>query len=359
MDRSDQADTAQPGAGRAAHTYAAIDLGTNNCRLLVAQSDGDGFRVIDAFSRIVRLGEGLVATNRLSDPAMGRAIEAMRICASKVRRNGASRIRAVATEACRRADNGSEFVSRAFQESGIQLEIIETLEEARLALTGCAPLYDPPDGDESFALLFDIGGGSTQVTWLRLEEPSPGCAHPDFTVLGSVSLPCGVVTLSERFDAVENAAGFVSLETYTTVCEHVRDLLAPFEREFGITTHVAAGRVQMVGTSGTVTTLTGVLLDLPRYDRSRVDGRALTFEEIDQGRNQLMALDRSGRAAHPCIGPQRADLVIAGCAVLHAICDIWPVGQLKVADRGLREGILHGLMRDADRDADRDAAIAG
>lgn len=355
MDRFDQTTAAQLSAGRSAHTFAAIDLGTNNCRLLVARPDGDGFRVIDAFSRIVRLGEGLVANNRLSDPAMLRTIEALRICAAKVRRNGASRVRAVATEACRRAENGPDFVARAFQESGIQLEIIETLEEAQLALTGCAPLYDLPEAGEGFALLFDIGGGSTQVTWLRLDDPSVSGAPPDFTVLGTVSLPCGVVTLSERYDAVENSAGFVSLETYVTICEHVASLLEPFEREYGIASHVAAGRVQMVGTSGTVTTLTGVLLNLPRYIRSRVDGRALTFDELEQGRNKLMALDRSGRAAHPCIGPQRADLVIAGCAVLHAICDAWPVGKLKVADRGLREGILHGLMQDADREA----AIAG
>jgi exopolyphosphatase/guanosine-5'-triphosphate,3'-diphosphate pyrophosphatase len=356
VDRSDQPKHTRPGAGRAAHTYAAIDLGTNNCRLLVAKPDGDGFQVTDAFSRIVRLGEGLVATNRLSDTAMQRTVEALRVCARKVRRSGASRVRAVATEACRRAENGDEFVVRAFRESGIQLEIIETLEEARLALTGCAPLYDAPEDDnDSYALLFDIGGGSTQVTWLRLDEPSPGCAHPDFTVLGSVSLPCGVVTLSEKFAAVETANGEVSLDAYARVCDHVGELLEPFERAHGIARHVEAGRVQMVGTSGTVTTLTGVLLDLPRYNRARVDGRGLTFDQIIQGRNQLMALDRSGRAAHPCIGPQRADLVIAGCAVLHAICDAWPVGKLRVADRGLREGILHGLMRDADREA----ALAG
>ena len=355
MERAYQAKGAQQGAGRAAHTYAAIDLGTNNCRLLVARPKGDGFRVIDAFSRIVRLGEGLVANNRLSEPAMLRTIDALRICASKIRRNGTTRVRAVATEACRRAENGQDFVARALQESGIQLEIIETHEEARLALTGCAPLYDPPSGGESYALLFDIGGGSTQVTWLRLGEPSATGAAPEFTVLGSVSLPCGVVTLSERFGAVENAEGFVSHEAYRAVCEHVGELLEPFEREFGIAAHVAAGRVQMVGTSGTVTTLTGVLLDLPRYDRARVDGRALTFDDLDRGRNLLMALDRSGRAAHPCVGPKRADLVIAGCAVLHAICDAWPVGALKVADRGLREGILHGLMQEADREA----AIAG
>ena len=158
MDRFDQTTAAQLGAGRSAHTFAAIDLGTNNCRLLVARPDGDGFRVIDAFSRIVRLGEGLVANNRLSDPAMLRTIEALRICAAKVRRNGTSRVRAVATEACRRAENGPDFVARAFQESGIQLEIIETLEEAQLALTGCAPLYDLPEAGEGFARLRSVSG---------------------------------------------------------------------------------------------------------------------------------------------------------------------------------------------------------
>lgn len=355
MERAYQATTRRQRAGRSAHTFAAIDLGTNNCRLLVARPKGDGFRVIDAFSRIVRLGEGLVANNRLSDPAMLRTIDALRICAGKIRRNGTTRVRAVATEACRRAENGPDFVARAVQEAGIELEIIGAHEEARLALTGCAPLYDPPDGGESYALLFDIGGGSTQVTWLRLGEPSADGAAPQFTVLGSVSLPCGVVTLSERFGAVENAAGFVSHEAYAAVCDHVGELLEPFERQFGIAEHVAAGRVQMVGASGTVTTLTGVLLDLPRYDRARVDGQALTFDDINRGRNRLMAWDRSERAGHPCIGPQRADLVIAGCAVLNAICDAWPVGALRVADRGLREGILHGLMQQADREA----AVAG
>lgn len=351
MALSEQQNAAQQGAGRSAHSYAAVDLGTNNCRLLVARPDGDGFRVIDAFSRIVRLGEGLIVDNRLSDPAMDRTIDALRICANKIRRHGTTRVRAVATEACRRAENGTDFVDRALRESGVQLEIIKTQEEAHLALTGCATLYETPQDGEGYALLFDIGGGSTQVTWLRLGEPSAGCAHPAFGVIGYVSLPCGVVTLSERFGAVEDAAGFVSPGTYDEVCAHVSELLEPFEQKYGIADHVAAGRVQMVGTSGTVTTLTGVLLDLPRYDRSRVDGRSLTFDDLARGRDHLMGLDRSGRAAHPCIGPQRADLVIAGCAVLHAICDTWPVGGLKVADRGLREGILHGLMQDADREA--------
>ncbi len=356
MDRSGQEDAVtRRCSGRFEHTYAAIDLGTNNCRLLVARPDGDGFRVIDAFSRIVRLGEGLIVNEQLSEAAMDRTIDALRICAKKIDRNGTTRARAVATEACRRAANGRDFVERAFQGSGIQLEIIEAHEEARLALAGCAPLYDPPKGGEGYALLFDIGGGSTQVTWLRLGERPAGSAHPNFEVLGVVSLPCGVVTLSERFGAVEDVAGFVCHDKYSEILCHVGALLEPFEREHDIAAHVAAGRVQMVGTSGTVTTLTGVLLDLRRYDRARVDGQALTFDDLDRGRDRLMALDRPGRVAHPCIGPQRADLVIAGCAVLHAICDAWPVGALRVADRGLREGILHGLMQDTDREA----AIAG
>lgn len=351
VDRSGQANGASAASGRAAYVYGAIDLGTNNCRLLVARPDGDGFRVIDAFSRIVRLGEGLAANRRLSDPAIERTIEALQICAGKLRRNRVTRLRAVATEACRRAANGSEFVARAMAESGIALEIIDAEEEAQLALIGCAPLYDPPVGGEGYALLFDIGGGSTQVTWLRLDSPRGGAGHPHCSVLGFVSLPCGVVTLSERFGAVEDADGNACRDTYDAVCNYVGDLLAPFERAHGIARHVAAGRVQMVGTSGTVTTLTSVLLELPRYDRAQVDGRALTFADLERGLDRLLALDRAGRVRHPCIGPQRADLVLAGCAVLDAICAAWPVGALTVADRGLREGILHGLMRKADRDA--------
>jgi exopolyphosphatase/guanosine-5'-triphosphate,3'-diphosphate pyrophosphatase len=336
--------------GRWSHTYAALDLGTNNCRLLVAKPDDNGFRVVDAFSRIVRLGEGLGSSNRLSDHAMDRTIEALQVCRSKIHRNEVTRLRAVATEACRRAENSEHFLSRVRDETEIELEIIAPEEEAELALVGCSPLYDAPTQAGSYALLFDIGGGSTQITWLALEHGKQPGGEVDARILGSISIPCGVVTLSEKFGSGEDAHGRVSPARYAEICHYVREHLAPFDTKFGIGGHVGNGAVQMVGTSGTVTTLTGVFLNLPRYDRSRVDGRELAFGQLEGARDTLLALDRGDRAAHPCIGSQRADLVIAGCAILDAICDLWPVGRLRVADRGLREGILHGLMRSADRE---------
>ena len=340
-----------PPQGRWSHTYAALDLGTNNCRLLVAKPNDSGFRVVDAFSRIVRLGEGLGSTNALSDHAMDRTIEALRVCHSKIRRNGVTRLRAVATEACRRADNASQFVARVRNETEIELEIIAPEEEAELALVGCSPLYDTPQDTGTFALLFDIGGGSTQITWLALEAGEHPGGDVDTRIVGCISIPCGVVTLSEKFGSGEDENGHVSPARYAEICCHVRDYLAPFDTKYGIGQQVNAGAVQMVGTSGTVTTLTGVFLNLTRYDRSRVDGRELEFGQLEGARDTLLALDRRDRAAHPCIGNQRADLVIAGCAILDAICDLWPVGRLRVADRGLREGILHGLMRSADRES--------
>ena len=341
----------QHAQGRWSHTYAALDLGTNNCRLLVARPNRSGFKVVDAFSRIVRLGEGLGSTNALSDHAMDRTIEALRVCRSKIRRNGATRIRAVATEACRRAENGHEFVARVRDEVDIDLEVIAPEEEAELALVGCSPLYDPPCEPESYALLFDIGGGSTQITWLRLEASERSRDDVETEIIGCVSIPCGVVTMSERFGCGEDEQGRTSPERYEQIRAHVRDQLAEFNAHHRIGTRVEDGTVQMVGTSGTVTTLTGVFLGLPRYDRGRVDGRELVFDQLESARDQLLALDRADRAAHPCIGTQRADLVISGCAILDAICDLWPVGRLRVADRGLREGILHGLMRSADLEA--------
>jgi len=337
--------------GRWSHTYAALDLGTNNCRLLVARPNRSGFRVIDAFSRIVRLGEGLGNSNALSDHAMDRTIDALRVCRSKIRRNGATRIRAVATEACRRADNADDFVARVREEVDIVLEVIAPEEEAELALVGCSPLYDPPEADEAFALLFDIGGGSTQITWLRLERGDGPRSEVDTDILDCVSIPCGVVTMSERFGCGEDEAGRTSPARYGEIRDHVCDQLAGFDAKHDISAHVSDGAVQMVGTSGTVTTLTGVFLDLPRYDRRHVDGRELAFGQLEHARDTLLALDRQDRAAHPCIGSQRADLVISGCAILDAICELWPVGRLRVADRGLREGILHGLMRSADRES--------
>ena len=324
----------KPAAHRLAPQYAALDLGTNNCRLLVARPAGSSFRVVDAFSRIVRLGEGLVGTGALSEEAMARALDALKICADKIAARGVAAGRYVATEACRQAANCDVFLARVRAEVGLEIEIIPSAEEARLVVAGCAPLLNPRI---PYALVFDIGGGSTEIVWLRLWG---GQGRRRRQILGSVSLPFGVVTLTDRFGGAE-----VSPATYRDMVAATMTALTSFERTHEILRHVRTGRVQMLGSSGTVTTLAGIHLALPRYTRALVDGSVLTFEQISVVSAHLAALDLAGRAANPCVGRERADLVLSGCAILDAICAIWPVGRLRVADRGVREGILCDLMR--------------
>lgn len=310
--------------------YAALDLGTNNCRLLVARPTGGAFEVVDSFSRIVRLGQGLQASGVLADDAVDRTIGALRVCAGKMRRRGVTRLRSVATEACRLAANCDHFVARVRNETGVQLEIIPAAEEARLAVLGCAPLLHRSVGR---ALVFDIGGGSTEVMWLAVPE----CGEPE--VIDSVSVPWGVVRMAEVYGGYE-----ITPESYAAMVEAVATYLRPFEERNAIAGDVAARRVQMLGTSGTVTTLCGIHLALPRYQRSVVDGQFLSFEQVSAVTDRLREMDYLARAAHPCVGRDRADLVVAGCAILAAICAMWPVGSLRVADRGVREGILFTLM---------------
>jgi len=325
----------QASQGRWEHTYAAIDLGTNNCRLLVARPTRSGFRVIDAFSRIVRLGEGVGDSGCLSESAMGRTIEALKICADKMLRRGVDRSRCVATDACRRAKNGGEFLERVGIETGLKLETIAAEEEAGLALKGCLPLIQP---DARHALVFDIGGGSTEV---MLTDTHGGAS--DMT--GWVSLPFGVVNLSERY-----GGDTLSASAYDTMVVEVDEHLAPFCQRYEVSAMVGRGDAQLLGTSGTVTTLTGVHLGLQRYDRAVVDGAFLDFDDIRLMSDRLRRQGYAARAAHPCIGAERADLVVAGCAILEAICRRWPIGRLRVADRGLREGMLLHLISDADNE---------
>jgi exopolyphosphatase / guanosine-5'-triphosphate,3'-diphosphate pyrophosphatase len=328
-------------AGRVRHfsttvaaPVAALDLGTNNCRLLVARPAGGGFRVVDAFSRIVRLGEGLAATGALSEAAISRTLDALKTCADKIAFRRIARGRYVATEACRRAANCEAFLARVREEVGLEIEIISTAEEARLVVSGCAPLLNPRI---PYAIVFDIGGGSTEIVWLRLIGARDARRrYPQ--ILGSVSLPLGVVTLTDRF------GGEVSPAVYRTMVEEAAEALVPFERSHHILRHVRTRRVQMLGSSGTVTTLAGIHLALPRYIRALVDGSSLTFDQIAAVSAHLAGLDLAGRAASPCVGRERADLVLSGCAILDAICETWPVGRLRVADRGVREGILFDLI---------------
>lgn len=325
--------------------YGALDLGTNNCRLLLARPSRRGFRVVDAFSRIIRLGEGVSQTGRLSDAAMRRTIEALRVCAAKLGRNGVERARCVATEACRVASNGREFLHRVEQEVGLKLEVLDRETEAALAVSGCASLID---ARADHVLVFDIGGGSSELIWLDVSRRGGGAApsrdgaprigtKPDITAW--TSLPVGVVTLAERF-----GGHHVTEESFEDMVAFVLSLIRPFEALHGFNAMANGGTVHLLGTSGTVTTVAGIHLGLKRYDRQRVDGCWLDIDEIQSVVYGLLSRTYEQRVAEPCIGHERADLVLAGCAILEAILRTWSAERLRVADRGLREGILATLM---------------
>jgi exopolyphosphatase/guanosine-5'-triphosphate,3'-diphosphate pyrophosphatase len=311
------------------HTYGAIDLGTNNCRLLIARPHDGGFTVVDSFSRIVRLGEGLSHSNRLSEEAMDRTVAALAICADKLRRRNVSLMRSVATEACRRAENGPEFIDRVRRETGILLDIIPPQEEARLAVLGCHKLLEPGDGA---ALIFDIGGGSTELVLVDQEVGTP-------RIRSWWSAPWGVVSLTES-EGRHTIEGADRPAAYKRMRERARHAFSRFAEMLP----EAKDGIRLLGTSGTVTTLASVQLALPSYDRRQVDGLHVPIEAMRDISTRIAEMKHEECAALPCIGPERADLVVAGCAILEAILDIWPAKNLGVADRGIREGILRSLM---------------
>ncbi|MGF0537189.1 Ppx/GppA phosphatase family protein [Agrobacterium sp. ES01] len=317
--------------------YAALDLGTNNCRLLIAAPTRPGqFRVVDAFSRIVRLGEGLGTSSRLSDEAMDRSVEALKICAGKLAGRPIRRMRLIATEACRAAENGELFLTRVTEETGLELEIINRETEARLAVSGCSSLV----GREARSVvLFDIGGGSSEIAVIRIGDNRSSRLANHITHW--TSLPVGVVTLSERHGGRD-----VTPTVFEAMVSEVAGMLGKFESPSPQDDPHHASGFHLIGTSGTVTTLAGVHLDLPRYDRRRVDGLWLSDDEVSAMQAKLLSWDYAGRAANPCIGPDRADLVLAGSAILEAIRRRWPSTRMRVADRGLREGLLTDMMAD-------------
>ncbi len=325
---------ARPSGGRWDHVFGALDLGTNNCRLLVARPAPKGFRVVDSFSRIVRLGEGVAGDGCLSEIAMGRTVRALKICADKMEKRGVTLSRCVATAACRVATNCDEFVGRVESETGIRLDIISPDEEARLAAAGCSPLLQE---ECETALVFDIGGGSTEVMWLRL------CKGSLPEILAWVSLPLGVVTLAETHGGRD-----VPADVYQKMVEEVERQLAPFEKANGLRLAIANGEALMLGTSGTVTTLAALNMGLSTYRRSVVDGTWLSALDVETVSRELSSMAYCDRERHPCIGKGRADLVIAGCAIFEAICRTWPAPRIRVADRGVRDGMLFQLMNAAD-----------
>ncbi len=322
--------------------YGALDLGTNNCRLLLAQPTRRGFRVIDAFSRIIRLGEGVSQSGRLSDAAMKRTIDALRVCAGKLERNRVHRARLVATEACRIAENGDDFLDRVYDRLGLDIEVLTTETEARLAVSGCASLID---NRCDYVLVFDIGGGSSELIWLDLKRLQNGQnrtldrLEAQNCMAAWTSLPVGVVTLAEHF-----GGEFVTETLFEEMVDHVTGMLKPFEDKHRFRERTENNATHFLGTSGTVTTVAGIQLGLQRYDRNKVDGCWLSVEDARNVTYELVGQTYDERVAQPCIGRDRADLVLAGCAILEALIRMWPCERMRVADRGLREGILTTLM---------------
>lgn len=343
---------------RADSPIAALDLGTNNCRLLVARPNGAGFEVVDAFSRAVRLGEGVEASNVLSDEAQDRAIKALRICAGKIRHHRVRDQRIVATEACRRAVNGRDFVRRVVRETGLAMDIISAEEEARLAVAGCAPLIDP---ETEQLLVFDIGGGSTELIWIDMSgtpvarrenlvralaplgrgwnetaTARAAAAH----IADWISVPMGVSTLNDRFAHLEDPAA-----RFSAMSLHFEERLSPFGPYDSYAPEQLSRKLQIIGVSGTATTFGALHLGLRTYDRSKVDGLWLPASGAGVVADRLLAMNTADRATHPGIGRGRSELVISGSAILMTILRVWPVDQLRIADRGLREGILYGLIQ--------------
>ncbi len=328
------------GRQRAAPRFAALDLGTNNCRLLIAAPRGRELRIIDAFSQIVRLGEGLSQTGLLSEAAMVRTIDALKHCADKIERRGVTHMRCIATQACRGATNGASFLDTVKSETGLSFDIISTEEEARLAVAGCAELIDP---DASAGLIFDIGGGSTEISWVRPRE-NEKAAYID----AWASLPFGVVCLSEKWGGRE-----LTVQSYREIVAAVRSEIAKLGDPAGMKKIFENDGAHLLGTSGTVTSIAGVHLGLKRYRRDKVDGLWLTADDARRVTDKLRAMSFEARANEPCIGAERADLVVCGCAILDALLEEWPASRIRVADRGLREGILADLARNARKQRNR------
>jgi exopolyphosphatase/guanosine-5'-triphosphate,3'-diphosphate pyrophosphatase len=335
--------------------YAALDLGTNNCRLLIAaqrhsSTEEFALNVIDSYSRIVRLGEGVSETGRFSEEAIDRTIEALRQCKRKLEKHSIQAARFIATEACRQASNTPQFLMRVERETGLKIEVISAADEANLAFRGCVSLVKP---QPSRALMLDIGGGSTEFMWVEVDDrhkaPStlPVVSHK---VLDWFSMPHGVMNLSEKFGGAQFAEVY-----FEEMVDYLEQQLLKFRRYEEIAEAVKDNQVQLFSTSGTVTTLAAIYLGLPRYERSKIDGITIEVSQLQQAISSILDMRASERFHHPCIGSDRSDYIISGCAIFEALCRLCPVKHITIADRGVREGIIFSLVADeAEQDYTQD-----
>ncbi len=341
MNRPHHPATAPVRNGAPPPLYAALDLGTNNCRLLIAAVDqGDAvtatpqLKVVESFSRIVKLGEGVSKTGNISDASMERTLDALKVCKKKLDRHPIHRARFVATEVARRAENTATFLARVEAELGLTIDVISSEEEARLAFLGCASLLTRT---ARRAVVFDIGGGSTELMWIDVDP-----THEKASVISDwLSIDCGVMNLMDRFGGHD----FIDV-TYRDMVDYVAQRIDPFDTRNTISETIGNDRVQMISTSGTVTTLAAIHLGLPRYDRAKIDGITLSVAALHATIQTLLKMRPSERFNHPCIGPDRVDFIISGCAIFDAISTIWPTGDITIADRGVREGIIISLKQE-------------
>jgi exopolyphosphatase/guanosine-5'-triphosphate,3'-diphosphate pyrophosphatase len=323
--------------------------------MLIATPSADQFRVVDAYSKSVRLGIDLERTGSLSRRAINRTVSALQTCAEKLAAYGVVHTKFVATEACRRAENGIGFLEEVREQTGLELEIIRPSEEARLAVISCASLVGH---DAEQALIVDIGGGSTELVWIDLEGVPPDAraaaimrirpthknkgapvAQGEARVVDWISVPTGVATLYEKYrDVDDDTARFALMSWYFE--EQIQDF-KPYRDEafFG-----DLEGFQVIGTSGTVTTVGAAHLGLQRYDRSKVDGMQMRSDEVDAVVSQFLQLGPEGRRTHPGIGRDRTRLIMAGAAIFQTLLRAWPTDCIRVADRGLREGLLYSMM---------------
>lgn len=294
---------------------AAIDLGTNTARLLIAETDGETITPILVKRHITRLGGGFTREQGLSIEARERTLAAMRDFAKEMAAHRVTALRAVATSAVRDAKNGREFCAEVFDEAGIKLEVIDGHEEGLLTLKGVFCGIDDKRGD---FLVFDIGGGSTEYTLSSGEEMR-------FTR----SLPLGVVRLTEGKGSVA--------EMEEKIDRELSGLLEEMERE-GM--RVEPGRCTLVGTAGTATTVAAIDLEMTDYDYRRVNNHAVSLERIRAIFAKLLPLSPSERLQVAGLEKGREDLIIAGLVLMIRTMETFGIDRLKVNDFGLLEGIL-------------------